>query len=363
MHTDLPLSGVIHGFFSVQRCTVPSDLPTIMDMTGEIRTKDFGARAALEKCVPIYVHSLRVDSVLDFDLYLYAGQEMVLYRASHLPFTARTRESLEENRVARLYVSAEHRRAYQQYIKTYIECILSDPSVDDFTKASIVYDSAQQVIRDVMDNPTLGENIKSCQALVQSTVIYVLEGRNAFHNMLRVMSFDYSLYSHSVNVCTFSLALAQAMGMEKTQQLVELGTGALLHDVGKIRVGDAILYKRGPLDDSEMERIRRHPTWGVEIIHETNLIPERSYLPIGQHHERLNGSGYPHGLASTEIDDYSKIVAIADVFDAMTTDRVYRSAVESFPALKTMFADAECFSREYLEAFATLLGPSRLATL
>lgn len=320
-------------------------------------------QAILNLFLPIYVHSLRIDSVLDFDLYVYNGRDIALYRACHLPFTAKTQAALLENDVSRLYVPIDKRRQYQRYIQTHIDKILTDPSVDDFIKASIVYDSAKELVKDVLSNPTLGENIKGSQAMVESTVLYVLEGQNAFHNMLRVMSFDYSVYSHSVNVCTFSLALAHAAGMDSTRELVELGTGALLHDVGKTKVSESILNKRGPLDPPEMETIRQHPRWGVELVRETDLIPEVSYLPIKQHHEREDHSGYPDGIGSNDIHAFGKILAIADVFDAMTTERVYRSAVGTFPALKTMHAEKDGFDRRFLDLFTRLLGPTDLAAL
>jgi len=316
------------------------------------------SQAILEGYVAIYVHSLRVETVLEFDLHLFNGSDMVLYRASHLPFTLLTLKSLEENRVSRLYVSIEERRQYQQYVRQNLNTILTDPAIDDFTRTSIVYDSAKEIVKDVMTDPTYGENIKASQELVESTVLHVLTGQNAFHNMLRVMSFDYSLYSHSVNVCTYSLALAQSTGHETTQELIELGTGALLHDVGKIKVPDEILYKRGPLAESEFETVRQHPRWGVELVEETNLIPKRSYVPIRQHHERQDGSGYPDGLANNDIDDFSRIVAVADAFDAMTTERVYRPPMDSFTALRTMLGEHPAYDRRLLDSFAVLMGPA-----
>lgn len=313
--------------------------------------------------MPVHLQSLWIDSVTGFDLYLYNGSEMVLYRAAHLPFTAKTRDGLKENGVNRLYIDAENRRDYQKYIRTYIDRILADPSIDDFTKTSIVYDSAKELVRDVFASPTLAENIDHSRELVQSTVLYVLEGTNVFHNMLRVMSFDYSLYTHSVNVCIFSLALAHAAGHQDHKTLFELGTGALLHDVGKVRISDAILNKRGPLEPDEMDLIRHHPQWGVEIIQVTDRIPAASYIPIRQHHERENASGYPDGLRRDDIHLYGKIVAIADMFDAMTTERVYRRAVESFTALKTMFNEKDSLDNDLLRQFALLMGPTPLGKL
>lgn len=318
-------------------------------------------QAILERYIPIYVYSLRIDSILDFDLFMYTANGMVLYRASHMPFTESTRSAILENDTGRLYIESGHRRQYQKYIRSNIETILADPAVDDFTKASLVYDTSKELIKDIFKDPTLAENVRDGQAMVESTVLYILSGSNAFHNMLRVMSFDYAVYTHSVNVCTFSLAIAQASGVDSTQELVELGTGALLHDVGKTKIPDSILYKPGPLDKAEMETVRNHPRWGAELIEETNLIPKASYLPIKQHHERQNKSGYPTGLGSDDIHVYSKIVAMSDVFDAMTTERVYRHAAGTFTTFKTMFADKEAFDQTLLRQFAELMGPTHFS--
>jgi putative nucleotidyltransferase with HDIG domain len=214
-------------------------------------------------------------------------------------------------------------------------------------------------VRDVFADPAKCQHIKESQAFVESTVLYVLKGQNAFLNMLRVMSFDYTVFTHSVNVCTFSLALAHASGIAKTNELIQIATGALLHDVGKARIPESILHKSGPLDQSEWQIMRKHPKWGVELLSETDLIPQESYIPISQHHERRNGNGYPDGLEHDDIHIYGKIVAIADAFDAMTTNRVYRVAEDTFSTLKTMSAPEEGFDEPLLRQFIQLMGPVR----
>jgi putative nucleotidyltransferase with HDIG domain len=309
--------------------------------------------------IPIYTRSLAACNILDFDLYVFDGQEMVLFRSAQLPLTSESCSDLLKRNLNRLYVSANQRNEYQQYLRTNISQILADESVDDFTKASIVYDSAKELVKDVFADPTKCQHIKESQAFVESTVLYVLKGKNAFLNLLRVMSFDYTVYTHSVNVCTFSLALAHAAGIAKTNELITLATGALLHDVGKARISESILHKPGPLDQSEWQVMRKHPQWGVELMSETDLIPQDSYIPISQHHERQNGNGYPDGLQNDDIHIYGKIVAIADAFDAMTTNRVYRSAEGTFPTLKMMSATEAGFDEPLLRRFIKLMGPAR----
>ncbi len=311
--------------------------------------------------IPIYLDTLRVDSIPDFDLYLDNGTDFTLYRASKMPFSEQNRQQLLENRVATLHISLADQRAYQQYLESNLESIVNDTTLDEAVRAGIVYESAKFLVEDIFDHPILGENIIRGKELVSSTVGFILTANSALTNLLNLMSFDYSTYTHSVNVCTLSLALAQFVGVKNPRDLRALGTGAMLHDIGKTKIDDAILYKPGPLDDSEMELIRRHPQWGCDLANETDLIDQESYLPILQHHERENETGYPHATGTKHNHLYGKITAICDVFDAMTTRRVYRDAVEAFPALKEMYADQGAFDSELLAAFTQMLGPTNLS--
>jgi len=318
---------------------------------------------AIGAFLPIYLEALRIDTIVDFDLYLRVENEMVLYRAADLPFTEKTSAALLDNNVKKLYVSGAEQGRYQKYIEANIHEIILDKEIPEQAKAGIVYDSTKLLIKEVLEDPTRGENIRRSQAMVESEVTYILRGPEAFHNLLRVMSFDYYTYTHSVNVCTFSVAFARFLGYTDEELLNHLGTGALLHDIGKTRIPDRILNKATTLSPWEMELVRKHPQWGLEMMQETNLIHPDSYLPIIQHHERVNGSGYPRGLGPDETHPFGKITGIADSFDAMTTERVYQRAVGTFPALKTMFSIPDLYDRELLEKFTFLMGPTDIGQI
>jgi len=313
-----------------------------------------------QKFLPVILDSLRVDTILEFDLYIKVSSELVLYRSANLPFTEKTRHRLLDNRVDRLYVTFESKAKYQRYIEANLDKILDDPFVHEEKKAAILYDTSTSLVKDVLANPTYGENIKRSSDLVSNAVQYILKGREAFLNLLKITSFDYYTYTHSVNVCTFSIALAQQMGMNDEQFLNELGLGALLHDVGKSRISDRIINKRSSLMPIEFEIMKKHPKWGVDILTETAMVPETCYYPILQHHERGDRRGYPTGTALDEMHLYSKIVAITDSFDAMTTDRVYQRAVETYPALRIMFSLKGAYDERLLRIFVELMSPSGL---
>lgn len=308
--------------------------------------------------IPIDLHSLRLNSILDFNLYLAVDGDYVLYRAPSMTFTEKTRSTLIEHGRQYIFISRRDRKAYQSYIETHLPDIVRDPAIDERSKSSIVYESARMLVQDLMEKPSLPENMKRSMAMVENTALHLLKSRETFHHILKIMPFDYDIYTHSVDVCIFTLALADKAGITNKADLHALGAGALLHDVGKSRIPKTVLDKEGALTTAEMAMIRRHPQYGFEIIINSAVIPHDAHFPVLQHHERENGSGYPHNLMSQDIHRFSKIVAIADAFDAMTTRRAYRKALDAYPALRQMYDDENAFDRSLLEQFTLLLGAS-----
>ena len=133
---------------------------------------------------------------------------------------------------------------------------------------------------------------------------------------------DAETHGHSERVVTFSLRLGRELGLDKAQ-MTALEFGSLLHDIGKIGVPDAILRKPAKLDEEEWARMREHPLHGQQILREIDFLGGAA-LVVAQHHERWDGSGYPFGLRGEEIDLNARIFSVADAFDAMISDRVYR---------------------------------------
>jgi response regulator RpfG family c-di-GMP phosphodiesterase len=134
---------------------------------------------------------------------------------------------------------------------------------------------------------------------------------------------DAETHGHSERVVTFSLRLGRELRLDK-EQLRSLEFGSLLHDIGKIGVPDAILRKPAKLTDEEWVKMREHPVHGQAILREIEFLAGAARV-VGQHHEKWDGSGYPRGLRGEEIDLNARIFAVADAFDAMISDRVYRA--------------------------------------
>lgn len=156
-------------------------------------------------------------------------------------------------------------------------------------------------------------------------------------NFLPLLDRDETL-AHAVRVATLATALARRLGLEDTA-LDQVRAGAVLHDVGKLVVPDHILLKPGPLDADEWVVMRQHPVWGARLLEAAGLTGHALAI-VACHHERWDGSGYPRGLKGEEIPVEARILAVADVYDALRSDRPYRSAWSEEEALSYIRAQS-----------------------
>ena len=162
---------------------------------------------------------------------------------------------------------------------------------------------------------------------------------------------DLYTFDHSINVGLYSMLLANWIGLSD-EEIYRATQAGLLHDIGKVKVNNKVLNKKDRLTDEEFEEIKLHTVHGFNIIKDTDCISYDVKKTILMHHERLDGSGYPIKSKSHMINIYTKIVAITDVYDAMTSDRVYKSRVSSNKAFE-MFrtTGANLFDTNIVGAF------------
>ncbi|MBP2654488.1 MAG: metal dependent phosphohydrolase [Firmicutes bacterium] len=153
---------------------------------------------------------------------------------------------------------------------------------------------------------------------------------------------DY-LYGHCVDVGVYAIVIGLAMGLVK-EDIYVLGLGGMLHDYGKTTISDAILEKRGSLTLDEFAKIKTHASAGYNILRAETKVDSRIALLALQHHERPDGRGYPWGSKMEEIHPLARIVAVADVYDALTTERVYRPAIAVYEAKRII---NECSSTQF----------------
>lgn len=308
----------------------------------------------------IRVASLRVDTVVHFDLYIQSGtlRVPVLYRARNLPFTEESRERLTSTAVSELFVPSEQAQEYRKYIESNLNAILADSDIPIEERSQVLHSSAAGLVRDVFREPRSGEVIQRSQALVENAVHFAFGQKAAVEGLLRVTATDYYTYTHCVNVFVFGIALARGMGMDGANAL-EFGNGALLHDIGKCLIPLSVLNRPGKLTPEEWKQMRYHPVHGYNLLKGHGLKDGILLDVTRHHHEKCSGKGYPDGLPAGEISLFARMCAICDIFDALTTRRAYKEALPSFEALRLMKTEmGGDLDRELFAIFVEMLGKS-----
>ncbi|HBE78563.1 MAG TPA: HD-GYP domain-containing protein [Firmicutes bacterium] len=196
--------------------------------------------------------------------------------------------------------------------------------VDELVKIQ-TRNEATKITKKLMTNISKGKALDSEKIVkvVDDIIKELIDNPNIIINLveMRVMN-DYH-FSHNVGVCLLALVTGMALNYNDSK-LKLLGTGAILHDIGKAKIPLEILNKKGKLTKFEYSDIQKHPQIGYDILKECADINWLSACVAWQHHERSDGSGYPLGIKGFQIQEFSRIVALADVYDAMSTDRIYR---------------------------------------
>lgn len=244
-------------------------------------------------------------------------------------------EALENDNINHLYIKHDDFEKYSEDINNYLSNIVSDQELSTLVKSEIMHELACDTMHDLLSGEITKHKINQVSKSVDVTVEFILNDDNAVKSMLEVTSYDYYTYTHSVDVSTYSLAFGNYLGLNEIQ-LKALGKGAMLHDLGKQRVPLEILNKNGKLTENEFQIMKSHPTHGVEILKEMGETDEVIFAIIEQHHEKICGGGYPKGLKGNDIHPFAQIVALCDIFNALTTKRSYKEAMTSFDAFKIM---------------------------
>jgi putative nucleotidyltransferase with HDIG domain len=190
----------------------------------------------------------------------------------------------------------------------------------------------------------------------ENIVESIMRNPDALISLCQIKGYDEYTYTHSVNVSVLTTSMAYSLGYNR-ERLLAIGVGGVLHDIGKMRVPESILNKPGKYTDWEFNVMKKHPEYGMDIVKEKKNISEFSKVLIIQHHERFNGKGYPNGLKGEEIAEIGLIAAVADVYDALTSNRVYRAAWTPQKALAVIFQGCdEEYSRHIVERFTKQMG-------
>ncbi len=209
---------------------------------------------------------------------------------------------------------------------------------EELTTARQVYKAAKHIIEDAMLDVRMGRdiNMEAVNSVVAGMADSVLRNPDALTSLSRVKRFDEYTFYHSVNTSLLALALGRNLGFDRGG-LHQLGVGTLLHDIGKTKIPLEILNKPGRFEAKEFEIMQQHVMHGVEILSTTTGLDEPFFKPTLEHHERVDGTGYPHRRKKSDLSEYGLIAAVVDIYDAVTSDRCYHKAKPPHEALQFLY--------------------------
>lgn len=233
--------------------------------------------------------------------------------------------------------------------------VLDDKKMPPVQRAQAIHTHSVDLMKGLWQNPT-GEKISEFKKTVFGVVDVVFSDNAINSQLLKITSYDYDTYIHSVNVGVLAISLAkEILKKQDRHDMHALGAGFFLHDVGKVYIDEAIINKPGKLTEEEMNIMRKHPAMGFKLLNETKQISIESRLIVLQHHERHNGMGYPRKLRGEDIHIYGRICSVADVFDALVSKRPYKAQLKPFDALKLMKEEMlDHFHKDVFEKFVLL---------
>lgn len=206
--------------------------------------------------------------------------------------------------------------------------------VEELAAARRLHGEANRIARDMLQDVRLGRQIEMevIDPLVERLIDSIFRCPDALLPLARLKEHDSYTFQHSVSVCALMIAFARELQLERGL-IKEIAIGALLHDVGKAKVPDEILNKPAKLTDAEFAKMKSHVVQSLILLQNTPGISQIALDVAGQHHERHDGTGYPNKLKGDEISLYGQMGAIVDVYDALTSERVYKKGMSPTEAL------------------------------
>ncbi len=277
-----------------------------------------------------------------FDLYVPDEEDgrLTLFRPAGEPVYVNTWRKLEEQGIELCYVGAQHRQECLDYVEEHLDAIIEQDEMPEDQLGQWVYLLTGRALEMLMDDPDCAEHYRRVNRMVAAVVRVLARDKYAVAHMLGCAPLDYHTHFHSASVSALLGGFAYTvLEVEDPEVLGEIVLGGALHDLGKVMVPDEILHKPARLTSGEFATVTRHPGDGVQIARPFLRHQTLAQRVIVQHHENAGGDGYPDGRAGASINSFARATRVADVFDALTSNRPYGGALDRHCALNTMTSE------------------------
>jgi len=280
---------------------------------------------------------------INFNLYVYDGKNL------RLIYQGKNKEPFDlKNEIPEgdLLIAKEDLHIYEDYLLNLAKKKINEPS--------IIKETTKLVIRQIYNEPTNRDKLLILADKIEEIINYITLKSDILEKFFIMKKHDNYSYIHSINVMTLSISLGLKINIPH-ETLRLLAMAAALHDIGKIKISPLILSKIGRMSDLEFNIYKTHVIESVNLAKELGL-PEKVIEGIAQHHEKLNGKGYPFKLKGEQISIFGKIISIVDAYDVLTTPQPLRYSLTPFNALQILVQDKGAYDKNFLEIFIKMIG-------
>lgn len=263
----------------------------------------------------IRVGTLLPDTALPFDLFVFVNKKYIHY----LPLGGKIAlEKLSKMKDSdQFFVPLTQRQAFKNFISE----AMNQDNVSMESKAKILRDTSIALVQEIYEKKDISEALHESKEVIGHFVHLMNTAPESIDHLIQLSTHDFYTFNHSLDVSVYAMGIGKLIGYND-EMLTELGRGSIFHDIGKKWVAAEIICKKGALDEAEWAQMQRHPEYGLKILADYD-VSDAIKACCFEHHESFLGNGYPLGLDGASIHPMARIVAIADTFDALTTQRSY----------------------------------------
>ena len=285
---------------------------------------------------PLPLAGLRCGDLPPLNLYLPVPtrDRAPLYRAAGTKVTDPDLKALRSRSIDELWVTGNDKALVAEYLAQNLTAILADETTPPSERLKVLNQVVSNTLKESLSMTDAAGSVRATQELARQIVSVGIRTDLSIRDVAKVARHDFCTFTHSANVACFCVVLARNLGIDDIGSLRQIASAGMLHDLGKLEIPLAILTKPGRLTPEGFTVIKQHPTRGFQMLR--NELDANQLMMVYQHHEKLDGRGYPVGCVADEIHDWAKICAVADVFEALTGKRPYRRANTAQESLAIM---------------------------
>jgi len=307
--------------------------------------------------IPISVATLMPSSAVGIDLFQTEQDSgrVTLYRGADYPMAHKDLQNLQQRGITRLFIAKESQARYQKYLRQLASLPMEDTRVPMRVRVGALNEVVREALTSSLHAEDTSQAVASASHFGRIVARTVTSSAFTAGDLFRVLHHDYTTFTHSANVAFYNAVLADKLGYS-VEEVEQITTGGLLHDLGKLEISEAILCKPGKLDEAEYREIKKHTLTGFRKLANRPELNFGQLMMVYQHHERLDGKGYPDGNVADEIHQWAKQCSVVDVYEALTSQRPYRQPMPRQKAMERLNRDCgTAFDPEILACWNSII--------